>query len=306
MEELWKTIPDTFDSYQVSNLGRVKRLPRRVFVSRGKGYWSQLREQFCKTRVNGSRNVVELSVQNPETFDSVILNFNVDKLVAQAFCTGIDLDRIYHVDGNYLNDAADNLSSTSKFAAQCSESEEWRDIRGLEGIYQVSEAGNVRSLERYVLNRGNYIFIPSRILKPYTDKTGYQTVYLRKADETITYLVHRLVADAFIDNPDNLPVVNHKDFNPSNNHSNNLEWCNTSYNVRYSATRGRYSGIEKPGVGRYNKLTKSKPVKCLNNGQIYPSMTAAEDALGLRNGYVSEQLKHTRAFMDYTFELVEV
>jgi len=96
----------------------------------------------------------------------------------------------------------------------------WKDIEGYEGKYQVSNLGNVRN------NRGNMY------LK--THNKGYLQIELSDGVNKKTYLVHRLVALAFIDNPNNLPFINHKDENKQNNRVENLEWCDQSYNVRYS------------------------------------------------------------------------
>ena len=107
--------------------------------------------------------------------------------------------------------------------------EKWVDIAGYEGLYQISSCGNVRS---FVSARGKRK-IP-KLLKPEVLKKGYLRVPLCKDYSKERYMVHRLVAMAFIPNPDNLPYINHKDENKSNNNVDNLEWCSRSYNVRYS------------------------------------------------------------------------
>jgi hypothetical protein len=99
--------------------------------------------------------------------------------------------------------------------------EEWRDIDGYEGLYQVSNLGNVRS------------FYSNKTLKGGTDLGGYKIVSLRKNMTQKTKTVHRLVATAFIPNPDNLPCINHIDENKNNNSVNNLEWCTHQYNNTY-------------------------------------------------------------------------
>ena len=100
--------------------------------------------------------------------------------------------------------------------------EEWRNVKGYEGLYQVSNYGRVTSF-----------YQPARILKPNPSRAGYLTVELFQQGRSKRILTHRLVAIAFIENPFNLPQVNHKDENKSNNHATNLEWCTASYNVRY-------------------------------------------------------------------------
>ena len=101
----------------------------------------------------------------------------------------------------------------------------WKDKKYYEGRYQVSNCGRVKSLKRKNV-------LKEKILKPYVDKDGYLTVMLNNPRKT--FLVHRLVAEAFIPNPDNLPCVNHKDENKQNNVVINLEWCDVKYNNEYN------------------------------------------------------------------------
>ena len=97
----------------------------------------------------------------------------------------------------------------------------WKDIKGYEGKYQISNLGKVKSLI------GN-----SKILKPEI-RTGYYSVSLMKNKKKHYYRIHRLVAEAFIPNPNNLPMVNHKDEDKLNNIASNLEWCDNTYNSQY-------------------------------------------------------------------------
>lgn len=118
--------------------------------------------------------------------------------------------------------------------------EEWRDIKGYEGIYQVSSLGNVRSLD-IIQKRSNgkvecLFKIRGKILKPYqTGKTaknndGYLTVNLSKKQ----HKVHRLVAEAFLENPHKLEQINHIDGDKTNNRVDNLEWCSPQKNVHHA------------------------------------------------------------------------
>ena len=89
----------------------------------------------------------------------------------------------------------------------------------MNGLYQVSDLGEIRNSK-------------GRILKPEYSNKGYACVHLRKDDKNKKYRIHRLVAQVFIPNPDNLPEINHKDENKANNHVSNLEWCDNTYNSK--------------------------------------------------------------------------
>lgn len=112
----------------------------------------------------------------------------------------------------------------------------WKDIIGYENLYQGSNWGRVKSLER-IDCIGHHR--KERILKPVPDKDGYLRVGLRKNNKRKNFLVHRLVAQAFLDNPNNLPEVNHRDENPQNNFVSNLEWCSAKYNSNFGTRNKR-------------------------------------------------------------------
>lgn len=116
----------------------------------------------------------------------------------------------------------------------------WKDIKGFEGKYQVSNFGRVKSLERLRKGKCNsFVKVKEKILKGKIDKDGYIEYALccGKHNKMKCYKAHRLVADAFIPNPDNLPQINHKDENKMNNYVDNLEWCTAKYNINYSIYR---------------------------------------------------------------------
>ena len=132
--------------------------------------------------------------------------------------------------------------------------EEWRPIEGYEGLYEVSNTGRVRSLDKYdSMNR----FLRGRILRLFTDGLGYLRAQLYSNSKRKSFLVHRLVAQAFILNPDNLPQVNHRDENPSNDNVDNLEWCDGKYNVNYGTRRDRIRDIRLKN-GTYTGLSKEE------------------------------------------------
>ena len=129
--------------------------------------------------------------------------------------------------------------------------EQWLPIEGYEDLYQVSNLGRVKSLNYRKSNQ-------EKILKQDTNKKGYQQVQLYKDRKPKTFRVHRLVANAFIPNPNNLPQVNHKDEVKANNHVSNLEWCTVEYNINYGTRNEKVSKL------MYGKLGKD----CPNSKQV--------------------------------------
>ena len=114
----------------------------------------------------------------------------------------------------------------------------FKDIPGYEGLYQVSNLGNVKSLHYNKSNR-------QVILKPKLTKTGYCRVGLHSKGVSKDFYIHRLVAEAFLDNPNNLSDVNHKDENKTNNNINNLEWVSHEYNMNYGTIKERIAATLK-------------------------------------------------------------
>lgn len=118
--------------------------------------------------------------------------------------------------------------------------EEWRDIQGYEGRYEVSNYGRVKRLMKW---SGNRFIDQGNILRRRINTCGYVHVLLCNREQK-SKTVHRLVAQAFIPNIDKLPQVNHKDGNKQNNRVDNLEWCNNSQNIKHAYIMG----LEKPNV----------------------------------------------------------
>lgn len=166
---------------------------------------------------------------------------------------------------------------------ECYLNEIWKDITGYEGMYQVSNFGQVKSLDR--VDAENH-FRAGQIMKQKYLR-GYARVGLRNGKRQKEYQVHRLVAIAFIPNPNNLPQVNHKDCNPRNNHVENLEWCDAQYNLRYG-DRGKK--VSKALTGRKNYWS-FKPVLCYSkDGRLicrYESIAAASKALNIFGTLIS-------------------
>lgn len=118
--------------------------------------------------------------------------------------------------------------------------ERWENIEGYEGQYEVSDHGRVRSIERIVTHKSMSLKKIPSIERKFEKPTGYCSVILIKKAKRNHLLVHRLVAMAFIPNPENKEQVNHKDGNKRNNHVSNLEWMTRSENVRHAHAIGLF------------------------------------------------------------------
>ncbi|MDP2692966.1 MAG: NUMOD4 domain-containing protein [bacterium] len=135
------------------------------------------------------------------------------------------------------------------------ENEIWKDVIGYEGLYQVSKNSSVRSLDRKMFNHKN--IIKGKLLKQRLDRYGYYTVAFYKDGKRKGLLVHRLVAQNFIQNPQNLPCVNHIDGNKKNNYKENLEWVTPRDNSRHAIR-----------MGLTNPMGSSNPNASFTEGEV--------------------------------------
>lgn len=146
----------------------------------------------------------------------------------------------------------------------------WRPVVGYEGLYEVSNLGRVRSLGVYVNGpNGSKCWRKGRILKDASCGKGYRCVHLSGK----TFNIHRLVAEAFVPNPDNLPCVNHKDQDKTNNRVENLEWCSYKYNINYGDALAR-SRIKQLNRGDCSKTVYQYTLDGRLCG-VYPSIAEA-------------------------------
>lgn len=144
--------------------------------------------------------------------------------------------------------------------------EEWKAVVEYEGLYEVSNMGRVRSLK----------FGKAKELCPANNGLGYLFVGLCKGGKSQTKLIHRLVAEAFIPNPDNLPCVNHKDEVKTNNRVSNLEWCTQSYNLEYSNIHKK--AIAKQFWEKGNAVTRKPISQFTKDGQFLREFESIMDA----------------------------
>ena len=164
---------------------------------------------------------------------------------------------------------------------------QWTSVSGYEGLYEVSNFGEIRSIFRY-----------KKLLKPSANAKGYLSVELWKNKVGKRLLVHRLVAKAFIPNPNEFPQVNHKDENPRNNNAENLEWCTALYNMNYGeGAKTRHSKIDysaelRKEVARCNGKKCSKRVLQYSNvGEllsVYESTVEASVRTGVNRSHIVE------------------
>lgn len=159
----------------------------------------------------------------------------------------------------------------------------WKEIIGYEGLYLISDEGEVISLPRTYRAKGKVYHRSKHTLKNYLRGRGklmYEAVALSKNGETKTHSVHRLVAEAFIPNPDNLPEINHKDENPLNNSVSNLEWCTRQYNIDYSKSKAIIQYSNGKEVGRYKSIAEASRITGIGRTSINNVLTGWSKVCG--------------------------
>ena len=171
--------------------------------------------------------------------------------------------------------------------------EQWRDVPGYEGIYQVSNFGFVKRLPITLHNR----FYKEKLLTIcHNSGTGYDFVCLRKNDRDKNFSVHRLVAEAFIPNPNNLPEVNHIDGNKQNNFVDNLEWCTRSDNLKHASNIGL--------IKNQCKICRQVTIKCEEKIVVFDTMKDCAAFFGFKKGWLHNRIrKHGLTFAYDGYEI---
>lgn len=166
-----------------------------------------------------------------------------------------------------------------------SDKERWKDVKGFEGIYKISNKGRIKVLRRWKVNLKKYEKC-DKILTPTDNGYGYLIIRLNKRGVKKNKYIHRLVAEHFIDNPKNLPVVNHLDYDKKNNDVSNLEWCTQQENVRHSIVNmHKRRTVTHTNTGeRYISFSKkrNKYRICVDRKE-YPSVNTLEEAIKVRD-----------------------
>lgn len=180
--------------------------------------------------------------------------------------------------------------------------EVWRPVKGYEGLYEVSSIGNVRSLDRHSMFGNRYCLFKGKPLKAYLTPKGYLSATLFKNDKGKHYFIHRLVAEAFIPNPNNLPYIDHINIVRDDNRVENLRWCTHKENMNNPLTR-KYANIKNRSkeVNEKRLATKRKnqsyrceiPVYYIDEDgtkRIFKSMHEAQRQTHIPESYISRSI----------------
>lgn len=256
MEEIWKDIKGFEGRYQVSNMGRVRYPDTWVTRQYPNGNIATFR-----SRKAGYKQLIKRDGYVTVALNAPGVKYTpaVDKLVAEHFCNdyqdGMEID---HIDSDTTNNRADNLRC---HWFENLPGEEWKSIKGFEGLYEVSNMGRVLSLKRTSIH-GNmvggisHIPVLKRLMCPNLIKHGYFHIILYKESKRFEYTLHRVVALHFCDGYKRGLVVNHKNEIKTDNRAVNLEWCTEQYNHSYGTARERTAKANWKGVAQYDRNGK--------------------------------------------------
>lgn len=154
--------------------------------------------------------------------------------------------------------------------------ERWRAVVGYEGLYEVSDFGRVRSISRTVQRGARTVRLQGLLMRLKVNRSGYVYVNVSMGGKGAALLVHRMVAKAFLPNPDSLPIVNHRDCNTEHNAAENLEWCSAEQNMRHAIQNERF------GMQRLSVQSVFAIRRAYAEGRAL-SFIAAEHGIGVRH-----------------------
>ncbi|EJQ44003.1 hypothetical protein IEQ_04790 [Bacillus cereus BAG6X1-2] len=156
----------------------------------------------------------------------------------------------------------------------------WESIPDYKDSYEISNYGRVRAKERRGIDGR---FLKGKILKGGSFSNGYLFVCLRKNGKSKNHLIHRLVAEVFVENISELPVVNHKDGVKTNNHFSNLEWCTQSQNLKHAVEIGM--------IANQCKITREVVIKRAGTTIIFESMKGCASFFGYKKGWLHNKIR---------------
>ena len=164
----------------------------------------------------------------------------------------------------------------------------WKDIKGYEGFYQISNLGRVKSLKKWSVNDRAFVSNES-LLTPWNNGNDYLVVSLSYNNKRKNHYIHRLVAEHFIDNPYEYSQVNHKDYNKRNNNVNNLEWCTAKYNRIYSQCNFPKRIKHPTNTGEYYISKRKGVYRITIDKKEYTGCSTLEDAIKKRDEILREK-----------------
>lgn len=245
MEEIWKNVTNFEHKYEVSNLGNVRK---------------KATQESLKGGIYSGFHRVHLTTGTKT--DPLTRNYGVHLLVAQHFVENPNNKKtVYHLDGNKLNNRADNIAFGRKSNARdiklrdficpdiievddTHDDEQWANVLNFENHYQISTYGRIYS-------KYNKKLAPTHI------NVGFIQVYLANVTNSKYKTIHRLVAQAFIDNPNNFNIVEHRNGDVNNNHVNNIRWSRGGYAAKLRRNMNRKRTVP---IKRKKKSSKNKAI----------------------------------------------
>ena len=166
----------------------------------------------------------------------------------------------------------------------------WENVKDYEEFYQVSNLGNVKSLARDIYyQNGTIHHLKEKILAPALNNKGYQYVNLYKNGKMKNMLVHRLVAMAFIPNPENKSQINHKNEVKTNNVVENLEWCSAQENINFGTRTAR--AVQNHKYPKFGNHPRAKAVFCEELNKKFDCITSAQEELGIDQSSITKACK---------------